>query len=93
MPGIPLGTLTGARLLALRGGVTFRGLSPYYWAASTSPGWERWHRVIGVEQELGVPTATLAGIPSVRIRGGAAYSLDEPWRHRARVYASVAFRP
>jgi hypothetical protein len=93
MPGMPMGTRVGRRLLAVRGSATLGGLTPYYWAASTDADLAGWQRVMGAEVDTSLPSAALLGIPAVRLRAGAAYSLDAPWRHRARLYGSVVYRP
>jgi hypothetical protein len=93
MPGLPFGTLTGSRVLVVRGSTRLAGVSPYYWAAATDGGFDRWHRVIGVETDTELPAATLLSIPSLRLRAGFAYSLDAPWRHRTDLYAQVVYHP
>jgi hypothetical protein len=93
MPGIPLATLTGSRVLVVRGSTRVAGLAPYYWAAATDGGFDRWHRVIGIETDTDLPSATLLSVPALRFRAGLAYSLDAPWRHRTGLYAQVVYRP
>jgi hypothetical protein len=80
-------------VLVLRGSTRLGPLAPYYWTASADGGFDRWHRVIGVEAGTDVPATGLLSLPAVRIRGGVACSLDDPWRHRTRAYVSVAYRP
>ncbi|MDB4948318.1 MAG: hypothetical protein JWM27_967 [Gemmatimonadetes bacterium] len=93
MPGLPLGSLGGSKVLVLRGSTRLGPLTPYCWTASADGGFDRWHRVIGAEAGTDVPATGLLSLPAVRIRAGVAYSLDDPWRHRTRAYASVAYRP
>jgi hypothetical protein len=93
MPGLPFAALTGSRVLVVRGSTRVAGLTPYYWAASTDNGFDRWHRVIGIETDTELPSATLLSVPALRFRAGTSYSPDAPWRHRASVYAQVVYHP
>jgi hypothetical protein len=93
MPALPLGVAVGRSVLAYHATVSGGGLDPFYWAASLGDASGRWHRVIGLERSFQVATIPLARLPHVSIKGGLAYSLDEPYRHRTRAYLSLSFRP
>jgi hypothetical protein len=93
MAGLPFGTAAGTQVLALRGSTRLGLLTPYYWAATTSGDLEGWHRVVGAEASYAFTGGNILFLPAARFLAGAAYSLDDPWRHRARIYASVAYRP
>lgn len=91
MPALPAGVTGGRRLASYRVGLPNWSLEPYLWAAGDST-W-RWRRVVGLEWTGGTSGFAPAGLPGVAIVGGAGYSLDPPFRHRARVYFSVRYRP
>ena len=93
MPALPLAIAAGRSVLTYRASLSFGGLDPFYWAASAGDSPGGWHRVVGVERSFDLATIPLARLPNVSARGGLAYSLDEPYRHKARAYLSLVYRP
>jgi hypothetical protein len=93
MPALPFAARTGRRALAVRGTLRMGGLRPYYYTGSAGDGFQRWSRVVGLEAGEDIAPIPLLRVPDARILVGAAYSLDDPYRHRTRLYVSVAYRP
>jgi len=54
---------------------------------------ERWQRAIGLETRFGLPIIPVAFSPSMRMRAGAAYLLDQPFKGRLRVYLETKYAP
>jgi Tol biopolymer transport system component len=92
-PAVPLGTLQGADVLALRAATSFGPLQPFFQAISTDDGFEDWYRIVGAESVFDIGPAPIGRLPRVRVSGGIGYPLDEPFRHRLRSWLSVEFRP
>lgn len=93
MPALPFAARTGQRALAARASVRVGGLRPFYYAGSAGDDLDVWNRVVGVETGSDVAPLPLLRVPDVRFLFGAAYSLDEPYRRRTRLYVSVSYRP
>jgi hypothetical protein len=93
MPALPVGFALGTHVKTLRASTALGPLRPYYWIGTTRENMTGWARVAGVEAEYAIPTIPAFAIPLVTIRAGAAYSWDEPFRHRVGVYAGVSYRP
>jgi hypothetical protein len=93
MPALPAAFAIGTHFTTLRGSTAFGPLRPFYWVGTTRENWTGWARVAGLDVDyLTSPLAAFA-IPAVNIRAGAAYSWDQPFRHRVGVYAGVSYRP
>jgi hypothetical protein len=52
-----------------------------------------WSRVAGVDADYALDAFPPLVVPSITIRGGAAYSWDAPFRHRVGVHLGVTYRP
>jgi Tol biopolymer transport system component len=93
MPGLPVGTLVGDRMLAGRATLLLGGYAPFLWAASPDGGRSGWYRVLGIENTMAFPAVPLMGTPRASLTGGVLYPLDEPFRKQLRAYLAVGFRP
>jgi hypothetical protein len=56
-------------------------------------GFEGLQRIGGIERTFGISSLGFVKLPSIRARGGASYSFDEPFANRARAYLSLTFTP
>ena len=93
MPGVPAGYARGPRVAVARATLTGFALEPYYTFVSAGERIEDWRRVIGLEGALSVSGLPFVGLPALHTIGGLSYSLDEPFRHRTRLYAGLVYRP
>lgn len=93
MPAVPSGFVRGRRVGTYRFAIGRGGFEPYLLYLAAGDSLTEWKRVVGVEQELAFPSLGFARLPGVRARLGAGYSLDEPFRRRARAYVGVTYRP
>ena len=92
MPALPLGVATGSRFATYRVSLPSLALTPYYWAASAGESLGQWHRIVGLEWTFDMDGFAPARLPGVHARIGAGYSLDEPFRKKARVYIGLRYR-
>lgn len=92
-PAVPSGMVSGRRLAMARAAAGRGGLEPYLLLMAAGDSLADWKRIVGLEQELAFPSLGFARLPGVRVRLGAGYSLDEPFRRRAQAYAEVLYRP
>ncbi|HEU0052592.1 MAG TPA: hypothetical protein VFQ39_05420, partial [Longimicrobium sp.] len=92
-PGTHFGVVEGTELAAWRVSTRVAGITPYLWSASGDPPEGGWYRVLGAEASLTTEAQSLLGIPALRLMGGVAYPLTEPFRRELRAYASVSLRP
>ena len=58
-----------------------------------SSGWSDWLSFAGAELELRLPPLPLFDLPAPRLRLGAAYGIDEPYRGDVNGWAALAWRP
>jgi hypothetical protein len=93
MPALPAGFALGTQVKMLRASTALGPLRPFYWVATTREDFSGWKRVAGVDADYAVPSMPAFAIPAVAVRAGAAYSWDEPFRHRVGVYVGVTYRP
>jgi hypothetical protein len=95
MPALPFGVAGGHRVVVYRGTLASAGLEPYYWGASVDAGegFERWHRVVGLEMDVALPAFPFLRTPAIDVRAGVGYSLDEPFRKKTQLYSTVVYRP
>lgn len=96
MPALPTAISIGSSVLTYRVALPTQPLSLFFWGGSTAPAGERfsqWNRVIGLETTQTVSAIPVIGTPPARLRLGAGESLDEPFRHRLRVYLSLVLEP
>jgi hypothetical protein len=93
MPALPTGFALGTHVKMLRASTALGPVRPFYWVATTRDGFNEWKRVAGVDADYVVPSIPAFAIPVVTVRAGAAYSWDEPFRHRVGAYVGVTYRP
>jgi hypothetical protein len=96
MAMLPTGIAVGRALFAWRAAIPLPPWTAFYEGASTSADAEdfrKWNRAIGVETRLAIPPLPVAFSPRVEIRQGAAYTLDEPFRKRFRMYLEFRIEP
>jgi Tol biopolymer transport system component len=93
IPALPAGFLNGSRVGMYRLGVLGFIAEPYVSWLAAGDVLTEWKRVIGVEETFSSPTLGFARLPEVRIRAGAAYSLDDPARRRGNAYFAILYRP
>lgn len=92
-PMLPLGILEGSQIAAAGARLLVGPLHPYIWAATTDQVFRDWYRVIGVEREFASNPSPILRIPSVDVRLGLGYTLDDPFKNKLRGYLSVGYRP
>ncbi len=94
VPGVPIGFLGGRRMGLYR--LSIPGMWPVEpfatWLAA-GDALEHWKRVVGVERSFASEALGFARLPQVRASAGASYSLDAPYRHKARLWVTAAYRP
>ena len=93
LPAARFGVVRGRELLAWRVSTDVAGLTPYLAGASADAAHNGWYRVAGVEASLNTASQNVLRIPALRLLAGAGYPLDQPDRHRLRLYGGVSYRP
>jgi len=93
MPALPAGFAVGRRVATVRASTALGPLRPYYWMASTDDGFDDWARVAGVDVDMANDPFAMLALPAMTVRAGAAYSWDEPFRHRVGFYLGIDYRP
>ena len=93
LPAVPAGFLHGSRYQQWRAGIGGLDWEPYMVWIAAGDSLERYHRIAGIERAFEISALGFARLPAVRLRGGAAWSFDEPFRHRPRAYLSVTYSP
>jgi hypothetical protein len=93
MPALPLGIAGGREALTYRASASAGLIELYFWGGSADPGFDAWHRVVGIEtREMAAPIP-FARLPELRFVTGVGYTLDSPFRHRTRGYGMLVLRP
>ncbi|MGH7638818.1 MAG: hypothetical protein ACREOK_14305, partial [Gemmatimonadaceae bacterium] len=95
MPMYPTAVSVGPSLLAWRAAIP-GAWTLFYEAASTAAtltDHARWFRAVGFDAKLAFPLTPVAFIPRVELRGGVAYTLDEPLRRKVRGFLEMTFEP
>jgi hypothetical protein len=77
----------------LRASAALGPVRPYYWIATTRENFTGWAHVAGLDVDVTAPAFPTFAIPAIGLRAGAAYSWNEPFRHRVGVYAGITYRP
>jgi hypothetical protein len=94
LPGVPIGFLGGKRVglyrLSVPGAWSFE---PFATWVAAGDALERWKRVFGLQRSFASEALGFARLPQVRASAGASYSLDAPYRHKARLWVTAAYRP
>lgn len=95
VPALPSASAAGRAFVSYRTALSFSAIPASLYAA-----WFRvydpngdWKRLIGAESEQGFASIGFAGLPNVSLQYGAAYSIDDPRRHRWTLYAGARFAP
>ena len=95
LPALPAGSSAGRAFVSYRTTLSAPGVPASLYAA-----WFRvydpngdWKRLIGAEGEQGFASIAFASLPNVSLQYGAAYSIDDPRRHRWTLYAGARFAP
>lgn len=95
VPALPDASSAGRAFVSYRTSLSAPGLPAWLYAA-----WFRmydpdghWNRLLGVEGEQTFSSISFASLPNVSLQYGAAYSVDEPRRHRWTLYAGARFAP
>ncbi len=95
VPALPAASSVGRAYAAYRAALSQSGqpVSLYAaWFKVYDPS-GRWQRLIGGEGEQVFPSIGFASLPNVTLQYGAAYSLDDPRRHRWTLYGGARFAP
>ena len=93
MPSLPAGFALGTHLKVLRASTALGPVRPFYWVATTRENFTEWKRVAGVDADYSLASFPVFAIPAIGVRAGAAYSWDDPFRHRVGVYLGITYRP
>ena len=94
LPAVPSGFVTGPRVDVFRASLGGMTLEPYFiWVESGVSPLNDAKRIAGLERTFAISSLGFARLPAVRARAGASWSFDEPYRRRARVYASLVYSP
>lgn len=95
VPALPAASSMGHAYAAYRAALSRSGTPVSLYAAwfkvydPSGP----WQRLIGGEGEQFFPSIGFASLPNVTLQYGAAYSLDDPRRHRWTLYGGARFAP
>jgi hypothetical protein len=95
VPAIPAASRNGKSFAAYRAALSQNGVPVALYAA-----WFKvydpdgsWLRLVGAEGEQSFPSISFASLPNVSLHYGAAYSIDNPRRHRWTLYGGARFAP
>jgi hypothetical protein len=96
MPMFPTGIAVGRALLAWRVAFPTSTWTWFYEGASATSAlyaFREWNRAVGVDIRYALPIVPAAFAPRIQGRGGAAYTLDAPFRKRVRVFLEMRMDP
>lgn len=95
LAAVPVGIAHGRTLQLYRAETAVGMIRPYAaWVTTGSaPGMPRFKRIYGAELRTNLPSYSIARLPAVQLLAGMGYSVDEPYRRRTRLYASIVWRP
>ncbi len=93
LPAVPPGFLRGANVHVFRASLGGMSWEPFATWVAAGDSLGALKRLAGIERTFAVSSLGFARLPSVRARVGAAWSFDEPYRRRARAWASLAYSP
>ena len=96
MPMFPTGVALGNRLLAWRVALPGNPWTMFFEGASTATdvyAFRAWNRALGFDLSYTLPPVPVAFAPRLSSRGGAAYTLDEPFRKKVRVFLEMRVEP
>ena len=86
----------GNRLFAWRVALPSDTWTMFYEGASTATdvyAFRKWNRALGFDMQYMLPPVPVAFTPRIYSRGGIAYTLDEPFRRRIRVFLEMRMEP
>ena len=94
MPALPTSAARGRKVIGWRLALPFR-YTAYAEGVALTQNIDslKWHRVVGVESRVSLPSIAVAFTPAVQARFGLGYSLDAPLNDRVRAYIAVRFEP
>lgn len=93
LPAVPAGFVSGPRVTVLRAALGGTDFEPYFTWVEGSGSFNDPKRIAGLERSFTISSLGFARLPAVRARAGASWSFDEPYRRRARMYASLVYSP
>jgi len=96
MPFVPFAVGSGRAMFAWRVAIPANGWTLFYTGAGTGRDMDlirRWSRAVGTELRYVLPLVPVAFAPRIEARGGVAYTLDDPFRRRARLYLEMKVEP
>lgn len=93
LPSVPAGFVTGPTVKLLRVALGGMSLEPYFTWVEGVRSFDDPKRIAGLERTFAISSLGFARLPAVRARAGASWSFDEPYRRRARAYASLVYSP
>jgi hypothetical protein len=96
MPMFPTGIAVGKALLAWRVALPTSTWTWFYEGASATSAlyaFRDWNRAVGVDIRYALPPVPVAFAPRMQARGGAAYTLDAPFRRRVRIFLEMRMEP
>lgn len=96
MPVFPTGIAVGNRLLAWRVALPANPWTLFYEGASATMetfSFHDWNRAVGFDMRYVLPIVPAAFSPRIEAHGGAAMTLDRPYRHRVRVFLGIRIEP
>ena len=93
MPALPTGFALGTHAMVFRASTALGPVRPFYWVATTRENWTGWKRVAGVDADYSFAAFPAFAVPAIGLKAGAAYSWDDPFRHRAGIYIGVTYKP
>ena len=96
MPMFPTGIAVGSNLLAWRVALPTSTWTLFFEGASATTGvvdFRRWHRAVGLDLSYMLAPVPVAFAPRVYSRGGIAYTLEEPFRKKVRLFLEMRMEP
>jgi len=93
---VPTGIAVGRALLAWRVAFPTSTWTWFYEGASATSAlyaFREWNRAVGVDIRYALPIVPVAFAPRIEGRGGIAYTLDDPFRRRVRVFLEMRMDP
>jgi hypothetical protein len=93
LPAVPAGFIHGPRFQQFRASLGGLSWEPYFLWIAGGDSIGAHARIAGLERTFEISALGFARLPAVRVRGGAAWSFDEPFRHRPRGYLGITYSP
>ena len=93
LAAVPAGFVTGPGVEMFRASLAGMAFEPFFTTVRSRGSLNEVKRIAGVERSFAISSLGFARLPAVRARAGASWSFDEPYRRRARVYASLVYSP